>query len=497
MYDLFSAVDKDERRVYSVSELNEEIRAVLQTGFPGALWVRGEVQRLPADAARRKHVYFELHGTGRAAAVSIPVALLEWDKRKYGLQRYLDGSDPDFRLADKLEVCLQCVIDFYPPFGKLQLKVVGVDTTFTLGQLEARRRRVLAYLKERGLLDLNASLEIPLLPMRVGLVTSAGSAAERDFLAGLEESGFGFRVARADCRMMGDAMVSQVVGAVTGMARAGLDVIVITRGGGSKADLSWFDHQQVAECIARCPVPVITAIGHEIDHAIADTVAHHACKTPTAAAQDLVTRIETAERASRELGRAVCVAAVAVLDKHEHRLRSLAADLRLGVATRVNERALGLVRLRDRVLAQSALSLSRATARRRGVAVALSHAAGAILNRKRREVDVAQAGLAPRRLLAGWPARVRSLEELRRRILRAATTIVTTRARRLDHLFEKASLLDPDRLFERGYSLTCGPDGHIVRSATAVSPGDRLTTRLRGGRIESIVEGIETGSETS
>ena len=497
MYDLFSAVDKDERRVYSVSELNEEIRAVLQGGFPGAVWVRGEVQRLPADAARRKHVYFELHGTGRDAAVSIPVALLEWDRRKFGLQRYLDGSDPDFRLADKLEVCLQCVVDFYPPFGKLQLKIVGVDTTYTLGQLEARRRRVLAYLQEHGLLELNARLSIPALPLRVGLVTSGGSAAERDFLTSLRESGYGFRVTRADCRMMGDAMVSQVIGAVTGMARAGLDVIVVTRGGGSKADLSWFDHQQVAECIARCQVPVITAIGHEIDHSIADTVAHHACKTPTAAAQDLVARVETAERTALDLGRTVGEAVRALLEKRRRRLRDLSGALRLGVQSRVSERATELVRLRDRILARSALGLSRASDRRDRIVADLTRAATAVVARRSSEVDGVTSRLTPRRLLAGWPARHERFVEMRDRILRAAASTVATRVRRLDHLAEKADLLDPRRLIARGYSLTSGPDGRVLRDAASVGPGDRLTTRLRGGRVTSIVEGIETESETS
>ncbi len=446
MNDLFTGADNEERRVFSVSELNEEIRAALQDAFPAAVWVRGEVQRLPADAARRRHVYFELHGTGRDAAVSIPVALLEWDRRRYGLERYLDGTDTVFRLADKLEVCLQCVVDFYPPFGKLQLKLVGVDTSFTLGQLEARRRRVLAYLESHGLMETNGRLEIPRLPLRVGLVTSAGSAAEKDFLTGLRESGFGFRVLRADCRMMGDGMVPQVTGALKGLARAEVDVIVVTRGGGSRADLSWFDHQTVAESIAICPVPVITAIGHEIDRSIADGVAHHACKTPTAAAQDLVARLEAAAQDVADLADTLCATASSLLESRRRYLHTAATRLRLSVVSHVNAGGVALVRRRDGILAAARLSLQQAAARRQRAAdrvavTALGVCAGA----------------------------VRTCESLR----------------------EKAALLDPERLFDRGYSLTLGPTGQVLRDAGAVRPGDRLTTRLRGGRIESIVDEID------
>ncbi|MBU1073120.1 exodeoxyribonuclease VII large subunit, partial [bacterium] len=439
MNDLFTDGDGDERRVFTVSELNEEIRTALLEAFPGAVWVRGEVQRLPADAAHRRHAYFELHGTGRDAAVSIPVALLEWDRRRYGLQRYLDGSDPDFRLADKLEVCLQCVVDFYPPFGKLQLKLVGVDTTYTLGQLEARRRRVLAHLREHGLLELNGRLVMPRLPLSVGLITSAGSAAEKDFLSGLRESGYGFRVMRADCRMMGEGMVPQVTGALKGLARAGVDVIVVTRGGGSRADLSWFDHQAVAEGIARCPVPVITAIGHEIDRSIADAVAHHACKTPTAAVHDLTARIESAARDVARLTEALHAATMSQLETRRRFLRAVAARLRLSVVAHVNAGGVALVRRRDGVLALARLNLERAAARHR------------------RTSD---------------------------RIAAAALAVCAGAARTCASLHEKAALLDPGRLFARGYSLTLGPDGLVLRDASAVRRGDRLTTRLRGGRIE-------------
>ncbi|MBE0565566.1 MAG: exodeoxyribonuclease VII large subunit, partial [Krumholzibacteria bacterium] len=289
----------------TVRQVNERISDAVAAAFPRSLWVRGEIQRLPADAARRQHVYFELHETGTtgAAEYQIPVSLMGWDRDRFGLGRYLDGTDLDLQLADKLEACFEVRVDYYARFGKLSLKIVGVDKTFSLGKLEARRREVLAYLQAQGLLEANKAVPLTELPLRVGLVTAPGSAAERDFLTGLEHSRWAFRVLTAGAKMQGQRVQDEVIAALGTLLAAGVDVIVITRGGGSRADLSWFDQRDLAVAVARCPVPVITAIGHEIDRSIADLVAYQACKTPTAAADFLVDRISA--QAARLTGAAL------------------------------------------------------------------------------------------------------------------------------------------------------------------------------------------------
>jgi exodeoxyribonuclease VII large subunit len=432
-----------EKQVFSVAELNQEIQRSLQQSFPGAIWVRGEVQRLAVDAARRKHNYFELHGTsGAGAAMAIPVAILDWDRKRYGLGRYLDGSDPDLQLA----VCLQCVVDFYPPFGKLQLKMVGVDTGFTLGQLEARRRAVMAYLQKNNLLDLNASLTIPRVPLRIGLITSGGSAAEKDFLTVLQESGYGFQVRTADCRMMGEAMQGQIIAALQGMSRQDLDVIVITRGGGSRADLSWFDQQDLAEAVARTPMPVITAIGHEIDRSICDAVAHHACKTPTAAAQDLVARLQDAEL---------------IVDNSAQRL--------------VNVVQHGL-EAADRRLQTAGARLQPV------VSGALRHWDQKLVNLGNRVLTMAQTGLR---------SRANRLEDSAHRLQRAAKAKMESAELKLSHQQQKLQLLDPARLLARGWSLTVDENGRVLRSIGGAAKGQTLVTRLIDGTISSTVDHVD------
>lgn len=451
--------------VLTVRQLNEAIQGALLAAFSAPVWVRGEIQRLPVDAARRKHVYFELHEArgGEAAAYQVPIALLGWDRDRFGLGRYLDGSDPDFQLRDQLEVCFQCRVDFYPPFGKVQLRIVGVDPFFTLGRLEARRREVLAALKAAGLLERNRGLPLADLPLRVGLVTSAGSAAESDFRSGLTSCGYPFAVDLIDCRMQGDQTAPQVVQALARLAGRGVDVIVITRGGGSRADLSWFDQQALCEAIARCPVPVVTGIGHEIDRSLADEVAHTSCKTPTAAAELLVGRVRAADDRMRQAAVALAEAVADALRDAEARL---AGTLRLGALA---ERALRDERVR---LHGQAARLDACVARRLAAAQhRLTTAAG----------DVR---LAAGHRLAAATDRTRYLAG---RLDREAARRLRSAAERLAHLDDKIRLLDPARLLERGYTLTLDGSGRLLRAAGGLQPGDRLRTRFADGQVDSTV----------
>lgn len=437
-----------ERRIYTVGELNRAIQSALKVSFPAAVRVRGEVQRLSRN--RSGHIYFELHGQENGATLQIKVAALKWDRSRFGLDRYFDGTDPDLQLQDKLEVCIEGVVDFYPNFGSLSLKMVGVDKSFTLGQLEARRREVLAWLKREGMLELNAAAPLAAVPLRVGLVTSAGSAAEHDFLSGLRASPWRFVVERADCRMMGDAMVAQVVAALGALAASGVDVVVVTRGGGSRADLSWFDNQDVAAAVARCPVPVITAIGHEIDRSIADVVAQVSCKTPTAAARHLVDRVDAASTRVETAAERVAEALARRTDESRRRLREVAARMQPAVAGQVNRRRLWLQQREDRVLA-----------------------------------------LAERTLR---DSRTAAHEHLRR-IGAAAARKIAVAATRLDTLAAQTRLLDPQLLLARGWTLTLAADGSIVKSVAGLAKGQRLATRFHDGRIASVIEEVEPASE--
>ncbi len=488
-----------QRQVLSVRQVNDAISTAIDRAFPRTIWVRGEVQRFPHDAAHRKHLYFELQETGGsgAAEYQLAVALMGWDRQRFGLGRYVDGSDPDFQIANKIEVCLECKVDFYAKFGKISLKIVGVDKTFALGKLEARRRATLAFLKEHNLLEKNSTVPMPELPLSIGLITSPESAAHHDFMTGIQTSGWAFQVQLRGAKMQGEQLQSEVIAAIDAHVKAGVGVIVLTRGGGSRADLSWFDQQDLAVAIARCPIPVLTAIGHEIDTSIADLVAHQSCKTPTAAAEHLV---EIIDRAARRLDDAteqlillstgmleIAARRLEVADQLQARIDNVLMKARLGVQHSAGK-------LMHRVsggLASGREKLANLGARLQGdvsglLALSQGRLQGAV-PRLERSADTIMAKNGNK------------LNQQQDRVLREAPRPLISAAEKLTRLEEKARLLDPARLLARGYSLTSTAGGAAIRAASELSPGDTIVTRFSQGTVRSIVQpgsGVEKKKTT-
>ncbi|HEX2163310.1 MAG TPA: exodeoxyribonuclease VII large subunit, partial [Thermoanaerobaculia bacterium] len=295
---------------YTVSALCDEVRAFLGEAFP-SVWVTGEVQRF--RESQRGHAYFELVEKDAADGVCGKLETVIWAREWARVRRVLAGSGQ--RIEEGAAIRCLGRIDFYGVGGRLQLVVREVDPVFTLGLLERRRRETLAALEAAGLLDGQRALPLPEPPLSIALVTSYGSAAYHDFLATLAESGYGFRVLAIHASVQGLRAEREIVSALALAGRSAVDCVALVRGGGARSDLAVFDSRAVAEAVARAPLPVLTGLGHEIDEAIADRVAHLAGKTPTKVAELLVERVAACERAAAE-------AAVALARAARERLRA-------------------------------------------------------------------------------------------------------------------------------------------------------------------------------
>ncbi|MBM3661205.1 MAG: exodeoxyribonuclease VII large subunit, partial [Actinobacteria bacterium] len=279
------ALPFDDEPTFSVGQLGARIGEALQHAVPSTVWVRGEVSQLRTSS--NGHTYFSLvERDDRRDAVKAVLSVALFRNDRVGVNRAC--KEAGVRLADGVEVRIRGRVDFYPPQGRLQLIMNGIDPVFTVGQMAADRARVLRVLAEEGVLRRNGDHPMPLVPLRVGLVTSGGSAAYHDFVHELEVSGFAFRVAHCHARVQGAAADRRIAYALRRLAGLDLDVVVLVRGGGARSDLSAFDTETVARAIAGMPVPVVTGIGHEVDRTVADEVAHTYAKTPTAAAGLLV-----------------------------------------------------------------------------------------------------------------------------------------------------------------------------------------------------------------
>ena len=300
----------------TVGELADGIGRALRRQFPGEIWVKGQIRNL--SGSRAGHRYFDLVDpveSGRDPVAAIPVVL--FDSSRQIVNRVLGRAGAP-KMEDGVEIRLRGEIDFYARQGRTQIRMTGVDAEYTLGKLAADRERLITELREAGLLDRNAALDLAPLPLSVGLVTSAGSAACADFLTHLEASGLAWRVHLVDTQVQGIGADVAIAASIRRAARSGVDVVAVVRGGGSRTDLAPFDSRMVALAIARAAVPILTGIGHETDQAVADLVAHTAVKTPTACAHLLVERGEAWSAEIEETWQSIARAASTSVDGARH-----------------------------------------------------------------------------------------------------------------------------------------------------------------------------------
>jgi exodeoxyribonuclease VII large subunit len=425
---------------YRVGELADAVNQVLRRGFRDGVWVRGEIDGIQQ---RSGHVYFTLTEQNDDGRASLSVALFAntWYRLRPVLARHR------LRLGNGLAVRIHGSLNYYAPTGRLSLVMDGIDVRFTLGQLAADRDALLARLTEDGLLRRNGALSVPLVPERVGLVASRGSAAWHDMLHELEASRLGFQVAHVDVRVQGADAAASVAAAVRTLGRRRVDVIVLVRGGGSRTDLATFDDERIAFAIARSPVPVLTGLGHETDRSVADEVAHTSYKTPTACAAALVERVRTYLGHVDRTGMAVGRVAVARLD---------AADARVS-------------------------GLGHRVAGRTGAAVALAHQRVGNLARR--------LALDGHRRLAAADDR---LARATGRVVARAPAVVTAAERDLDGVAARVRANDPAVVLARGWTITRRADGTLLRSAGGVAAGDELVTTLTDGEVHSRVGEVAT-----
>ncbi len=336
--------------VVTVAELGALVEEGVRALFPDDLWIEGQVSNL--HLARSGHTYFDLiepnDQPGTAPSALFGVTL--WKGNRPGVERTLSEAG-GLALADDLVVRLRADLRFYAPRGRLQLNMTGIDPAFTLGRLAAERDRLLRALAEEGLLERNAGLLVPAPPLRVGLVTSVGSAAHADFCTELERSGVGFTILERDARVQGEGSALDVAEGLRVVATHRPDVIALVRGGGSAADLATFDAEVVARTIAVLEVPVFTGIGHEIDRSVADEVAHTAFKTPTACAAAIVASAREVLDDLLALRTAIVVQAQRALTSASGRQDDLAVRLRRSAGAVLSRQDERLAALTDRLRA--------------------------------------------------------------------------------------------------------------------------------------------------
>lgn len=427
---------------WSVTELHEALDGLLAHAFGDEIWVEGELRNF--KRSQKQHVYFDLVDTDPRGGLYPPMlAVTLFDRERQSVNRFLGEQGGKVRMGDGVRVRIRGRLTTYPSRSSLQLRMSWIDPTYTLGVLDLERDRLLAELTAEGMLRANAATHLGPVPLRLALITSAGSAAHADALDELTRSGLGFEISLLDSRMQGADAERSICAALRTAQQLPVDLILLTRGGGARTDLASFDTGPVARAIATSTLPVFTGIGHEIDRTVADEVAHTAHKTPTA-----------------------CAAAVVAL------VRSAVENMNLTWA-RIAVAAQGRLELGDRRLADSGRRAGRAAVRH--------------LDRDHQRVTHLwhRAALAAPRGIGDASS---TLDDATRRIARASAHTVELAGGRLDTLAARARVHDPAVALARGWSITHTADGEVVRDAADLREGQVLVTRLGAGTVTSVVE---------
>ena len=441
------------REVVTVTELTNRIRAVLESTH-GEVWVEGEIAN--SRLWKTGHLYFTLrdeHAQLKAVMFRSAVRCLR------------------FTPEDGLRVVARGRVTVYEPKGEYQIVCEHLQPQ-GLGALQVAFDQLKRALEADGLFEVSRKRRLPLLPRQIGVVTSLDGAALRDILKVLARRHPTAQVVIRPVRVQGDGAAVQIARGIDQLSRQqGVDVIIVGRGGGSLEDLWAFNEEPVARAIATAAVPVISAVGHEIDVTISDMVADIRAATPSVAAEMVVAgRDELVDRVDRLGDRLRATVGDAI---RRRRTRVLELDRRPGLAGWPARLA-----VRGRHTAELTYGLTRATQ--------------ATLRARERHLRAAQLGLEARE-----PGR--RLEATRTRLVavqqRLSAAIIHRRQRldgRLGDLTGRLEALSPLGVLARGYAVCWNADRTaIVRDASAVSVGADIAITLRHGQLTCTVTSKE------
>ncbi len=441
-------------QVLSVTELTHRVKDLLEERFP-SVWVEGEISNVRSPSSG--HVYFTLKDAGAQLAVVVFRGV---------------AAKVGFKLKDGLQVITFGDISVYEKSGQYQL-VARQLLPKGLGALQLAFEELKQRLAKEGLFDSSRKRPIPVLPQRIGLVTSPTGAAIRDFLNIINRRFPNVRIVIYPVRVQGEGAAAEIAAAIDDFnalhasGRLPLDVLIVTRGGGSLEDLWAFNEEVLARALARSQIPTISAVGHEIDFTIADFVADLRAPTPSAAAELVV-------KAKEEFKQR--------MTQYQSRLHG---NLRLQVAAarqRFSDLASNYVfRRPTEVIRQYQQQVDDSGHR-------LTRAAAATLASQRARWATAAGKfklLSPEALLANGRQRIGSNEQSLRT---AWARRWQETGHRLIQVSAKLELLSPKATLQRGYSITLVPEtGEIVRSVTRVKPGTKISTKVLDGAFGSVV----------
>jgi exodeoxyribonuclease VII large subunit len=448
----------------SLTELQLIIKDSLYLALPDFYWVIGEISEIKENYAG--HCYLELvekHPDEKNPKARIKAII--WSNRYRFLKSLFENLTGE-SLSEGMKILVKTKVEYHELYG-LSLVISDIDPSFTIGEIALKRQMVIKRLEEEGVFSMNKEIEFPFVPQKIAVISSKNSAGYSDFMTHIKENSYGyiFYTALFESAMQGTETEQSVITALDRIADYPdlFDVVVIIRGGGSQSDLSWFDSYNIAYHVTQFPIPVITGIGHEKDLSVTDMVAFESLKTPTAVADYLIDSVLNAENSLNEMSTEIAEKSRSIIEDNRHLLESF----------------------RLKLIPVSKLLISSHKERLSGSIIELiNHGKEYIL----------KAGLYPAsqksRLTSSTGSFLpgkRSVAERKRLDLMNFTLNTLGKIKvRLSGLDNTLSILNPENVLKRGYTITT-LNGVIIKSSGQVEGDDIIDTRLSDGRVRSKV----------
>ena len=410
-----------EQQALSLYELNGLVKRSIRSCLPDTYWVQAELSDVRTNYSGHCYLEFvqkDAKGNNLIAKARGTI----WSNIFKMLKPYFEQETGQL-FTSGIKVLVNVSVEFHELYG-FSLTVLDIDPTYTVGDMERKRREILRLLEEEGVIDLNKELEMPMMPQRVAVISSATAAGYGDFCNQLANNprGYGFHTELFPAIMQGERVEESIISALNAIYDQvdRWDVVVIIRGGGATSDLSGFDTYELAANCAQFPLPIITGIGHERDETVLDRVAHTRVKTPTAVAEFLIAKMDKCAD---------------VLDEMSERLTES-----------VRSRLLWEYRRMESL--------------------------------KQRIPSVAYKRIADAKF---------HLLSAQRNLQMVSRQFLSIKKHRLELLRQRLNDALPEKQLARGYSITL-KDGKAVKDASVLKKGEELVTLLHRGRILSIIQ---------
>ena len=430
----------EQKKHFSLRELQLAVRERLAEAFPLPVWVAAEISEMKVNYSG--HCYIELVEKGGANGVPAAKASAVIWRSHYGPLASYFASKTGERLAVGMKVLVRVTISYHELYG-LSFQIQDIDPTYTLGDWEQQRQQTIARLREEGVWDMNRELGMPRVPQRVAIVSSANAAGYQDFCKEIARSPYRVELTLFDAFMQGHGAEDSIIEALERVAdRADeFDVVAVIRGGGSQSDLACFNSYRLCANVAQFPLPVVTGIGHDKDESVADMVAAQRLKTPTAVAAWINDQLADFDGALEALSEAVERCATEFLASERQRLERNAAM----IATQ----SVGATRRLELTLERYRSELRRAV----------------------------------EKLLSDERNRVARADENLRRV---TDYFVHSERDRLGALAQAVAAHDPQRIMALGFAVV-SVDGHAVSDAQQIAIGTEVSVRLAKGKLKAKV----------